>query len=114
MGFGAAATGFDGYCRRTGEVDVVKYLNNPLSAEVEKLTLDNLYSEFMFMNLRKKWGVNLQDFADRYEEDITAKTLNKMEKCLRDGLVVYNKDDNRLRLTAKGRNLGNLVFREFV
>lgn len=114
VGFGAAATGFDGYCRRRGETDVTKYLTNPLSAEVEELTQENLYGEFMFMNLRKKWGAKLQDFADRYGVDIREKTLAKMKKCLRDGLVVYNEEDNELRLTTKGRNLGNLVFQEFV
>lgn len=114
VGFGAASTGFDGYCRRTGVPDVEEYLANPLAAMVEQLTPDNLYGEFMFMNLRKKWGANLQDFADRYGEDIKQKTLMKMKKCLRDGLVVYNEEGNRLRLTAKGRNLGNLVFQEFV
>lgn len=113
LGFGAGATGFDGYARYKGIEDIKIFIENQKLIK-ENLTQNNLYSEFMFMNLRKKTGVCLKNFEERYGENITEKTLQKLQNCIKNRLVEYDEENQILFLTKKGRNLSNLVFRELV
>lgn len=114
IGLGAGATGFDGWTRYKGVENIGQYIRSPLAVEKEHLTCDNIYSEFMFMNLRKADGVRLKEYKERYGEDITDKTLTKINTCIEDGVVEYDDKKDVLRLTERGMSLGNLVFSKFV
>lgn len=114
LGFGCAATGFDGYRRRTGERDLQKYLQDPLQRDYENLTEDNIYSEFMFMNLRKTEGVELKKYEERYGTDIVSRTLAVIQPFTDKGLAQYNSQTTNLRLTERGMAVSNVVFRELV
>lgn len=114
LGFGTAATGFDGYQRRTGESNLEGYLHNPLQCSYEKLTEKNIYSEFMFMNLRKTEGVELKKFAERYGTDIVSQTLAVMQPFIDKGLAKYDEKTTNLRLTERGMAVSNVIFRELV
>ena len=114
LGFGTAATGFDGYQRRTGESNLEGYLHDPLQCSYEKLTEKNIYSEFMFMNLRKTEGVELKKFAERYGTDIVSQTLAVMQLFIDKGLAKYDEKTTNLRLTERGMAVSNVIFRELV
>lgn len=114
LGFGCAATGFDGYRRRMGESNLQKYLQDPLQCSYENLTEDNLYSEFMFMNLRKTEGVELKRFAERYGTDIVSRTLAVMQPFIDKGLAEYDEKTTNIRLTEWGMAVSNVIFRELV
>jgi len=119
LGFGAGATGFDGLRRRKGVGNIQEYLANSLSAETEVLTAKDIFSEYLFMNLRKKSGVSFSEFQRRYQgvlPDFDFKTqFAQVKQKLQDTkfaeLVKFHNDD-KVVLTDKGMALGNVVFLE--
>lgn len=119
LGFGAGATGFDGLSRRRGVESIEKYIEDPLSAEVEELSAEDIFSEYLFMNLRKREGVSLPEFRRRYQGVLKnfdfAGHFDKIRKKLQGaeyGELVRFKDDDRFSLTERGFALGNRVFLE--
>ncbi len=119
LGFGAGATGFDGLSRRKGVESIEKYIENPLEGEREELVAEDVFSEYLFMNLRKKDGVSLAEFWRRYQGvwadfDFGA-YFDKIRGKLRGvkyGDLVRFRDDDQFALTERGFALGNVVFLE--
>lgn len=119
LGFGAGATGFDGLRRCKGVENIEKYIANPLSAEVEEISTEDLFSEFLFMNLRKKNGACLKEFRQRYQgvlpdfdfETQFAQVRQKLQQKKLADLVRFT-DADKFVLTDKGMALGNVVFLE--
>lgn len=80
--------------------------------DIETLSLDEQYAEFMFMGLRMTAGIQKERFFQRFGkqiEDIYAKQIKKLKE---QGLLVEEK--GCLRLTAFGLDVSNQVFIEFL
>ena len=81
-------------------------------AETTDLTARDLQAETMFMGLRLNAGVSYAHFRDRCGVDLDAaygETLAELE-----ALELLERDQAGVRLTQRGRMLGNQVFERFV
>lgn len=106
LGLGPAAHSFDGRSRRWWNTRFVDTYNGELAtghlpvAESEELTPDQLQMEALFLGLRTKRGVNLEDFKRRFGRDL-AEEKGKILKTLgEEGLVEIR--DGFLRPTRAG------------
>lgn len=71
---GAGASSYVDHCRYVMTRKINDYIfninNGTLLQDVEKLSLNEEIDEYVMMNLRKKSGLNLDDFKQRYGVDI--------------------------------------------
>lgn len=125
LGFGAAACGFDGSCRRTAASGIQEYIAAAAKLQAENWQHSALYNievlsknmqleEFMFMGLRQACGVNLAQAEERFAVDVWQKFAQDLHPFIEKDLVVYDAQQQRLCLTERGMAVGNQVFEIFV
>lgn len=117
FGFGAGAHCYvEGY-RRSNFGPLKKYME-PLSENVlpimEKhlVTKNESIEEEMFLGLRKQNGVSLSKFLSKFNEDLCQLFKEELNKLQKQGLIEINRD--AVRLTKRGKLLGNEVFQSFL
>ena len=76
----------------------------------ESTTAAQTVLEACFLELRKRWGVSLEEFRGRYGYDLTR--ARKYPLFLEDGFLVRAGDT--LALTAKGFLLADTITRDLV
>jgi oxygen-independent coproporphyrinogen III oxidase len=81
-------------------------------AETVDLTDDDLFEETMMMGLRLTAGVSHAHFRDRCGHELSAVYGEVIRELVRLGLL--EADEVGIRLTARGRMLGNEVFVRFL
>ena len=114
FGFGVSAHSFDGQQRYANERDTAKYVEMMASqktAEVMREDID-LASEFVFLGLRLEDGIDLAAFRERFGFDLVEKYFGEIERLVDSGLLLSEND--RLRLSLKGKLYSNEVFAVFV
>jgi oxygen-independent coproporphyrinogen-3 oxidase len=117
LAFGAGAHGHV-YPRRWHDIlGVDQYIaacqaGEPPIAETLDLSPDDLAAETMMMGLRLNIGVSYAHFKDRCGVDLLDRYGPEIETLLRDGLI--EQDRVGIRLTPRGRALGNQVFLRFL
>jgi oxygen-independent coproporphyrinogen-3 oxidase len=92
-------------------IGAVRAGNRPLREEIA-LTARDLSAETMFMGLRLNSGVDREHFRQRCGVDLDAVYGPMLRALQEQGLIEQNL--THVRLTRKGRMLGNRVFSEFV
>jgi oxygen-independent coproporphyrinogen-3 oxidase len=86
----------------------------PATAEVRSLTAEDERGEFMMMGLRLvEEGVSDAEFTARFGANLAHFYAKEITRLQSQGLLEWV-DQSRLRLTKKGRLLGNRVFVEFI
>lgn len=117
LGLGPSAHGFNGSNRYYNIQDITLY-NKELSnynlpvEEIVELSKNELITERIIMGLRLKKGINKSSFKSRFGISLTelyGDTINKLEK---ENLI--HVDDEKITLTKKGLNLGNITLAEFL
>jgi oxygen-independent coproporphyrinogen-3 oxidase len=127
-GFGAGAHGFiEG--KRTENVGLIgEYItrmrqgnaNKPPASSAAKtvttLSIWDQMQELMMVGLRlTDAGVSVTRFGERYDVGMEQVFAKQVDRLLGEGLVeIVEKPEKCIRLTSKGRLLGNQVFVEFV
>lgn len=90
---------------------------SPASVDVQQLTMDEVMNETMMLGLRlTETGVSVREFEARYGLAYDDVYPRQIEDLIAKGLLertVYG-EDGHLRLTKRGRLLGNQVFMAFV
>ena len=81
-------------------------------AETTDLTDQDLRAETMFMGLRLNAGVGYAHFHDRCGADMREVYGGELDELV--GLELLERDELGVRLTERGRMLGNRVFERFV
>lgn len=81
-------------------------------AEIIELSAADLRAETMMMGLRLNTGVSYAHFQDRCGVDVLAVYRKEVAWLVEIGLIIQ--DDVGLRLTDRGRALGNQVFLQFL
>ncbi len=129
FGFGAGAHGFlDGfrtsntlspaaYIRQSSEsADRHPFPFTPATANFHPIDQQTEMGETMMMGLRlTREGVSRAGFRARFDQDIYEIFAFQIDKLMDWGLLEWaNSDQDILRLTPRGRLLGNRVFSEFV
>ncbi|MBS4742317.1 coproporphyrinogen III oxidase [Bacillus safensis] len=117
FGFGAGAHGYVDGIRNVNAGPVKHYLELidqtgfPYK-ETHQVTKEEQIEEEMFLGLRKIEGVKSADFQAKYGATPEALFSTVLEDLEEKGLIV--KDDKGIRLTRKGKLLGNEVFQAFL
>ncbi len=125
LGFGAGAHGFaDGiryrnvehpaeFIRLMGEGDECQFPLSPATAEYDTVSAEQEMAETMMMGLRlTAKGVSLDEFERRFGIPLMERYGNQVAELRAQGLLELK--NGRLRLTRRGRLLGNLVFMRFI
>ncbi len=115
-GVGAGASGYVDGVRYRNRGPIQHYLKgvaqgNP-RLEEEVLTKQEMMEEEFFLGLRKKEGVSISRFEEKFAENFSNRYGDIVEKLTRDGLVQVT--DGRLRMTKKGLFLGDTVAEKFM
>ncbi len=115
-GVGAGASGYIDGVRYRNRGPIQHYLKgvaqgNP-RLEEEVLTKQEMMEEEFFLGLRKKEGVSISRFEEKFAENFSNRYGDIVEKLTSDGLVQVT--DGRLRMTKKGLFLGDTVAEKFI
>ncbi|PEJ56413.1 coproporphyrinogen III oxidase [Bacillus sp. AFS002410] len=117
FGFGAGAHGYINGIRYSNAGPLKKYFQLidetgvPIVHE-HTVTQQEKMEEEMFLGLRKMQGVSERKFQEKFGSNFNEVFPNVIEKLNKDGLVEMNGEF--LRLTHKGKLLGNEVFQAFL
>jgi oxygen-independent coproporphyrinogen-3 oxidase len=115
--FGVSAAGYDGRSRWSNTRNIHEYLAKIESgqtavAERVELGASDLQSENLFLRLRLKDGVNLDEHRRRFGVNALERYHDEIERLREAGLIEL--DENRLKISRAGTVLANEVFTTFV
>ncbi|MCH7321047.1 radical SAM family heme chaperone HemW [Solibacillus sp. MA9] len=116
-GFGAGAHGYLRGVRYSNVAPIKKYIelvmegHRPLLQE-HSVTKDEKLEEQMFLGLRKSAGVTHGEFEQKFGQSMASVYGETIPKLQREGLL--ETDAQGVRLTRKGRFVGNEVFQRFL
>ncbi|WP_274309548.1 radical SAM family heme chaperone HemW [Solibacillus daqui] len=116
-GFGAGAHGYLQGVRYSNVAPIKKYIelvmegNRPLLHE-HSVTKAEKLEEQMFLGLRKAVGVTHGEFEQKFGQSMASVYGETIPKLQREGLL--ETDAQGVRLTRKGRFVGNEVFQRFL
>lgn len=109
LGIGPSAHSFDGKSRSWNIANNMLYLKSisedKLPHEVEILTQQDRYNEYVMTGLRTIWGVSLERIEKEFGKDYLNYLLNQADKFLIDGLLSIA--ENVMTTTAKGKFLAD-------
>lgn len=111
MAFGAGATRFNGTVRETNPSSLIHYMEGKAS-EKEILSPLVQQEELVFMSLRTKKGLSLDEFEERTGKKFLSVYRKAFDACCRKGWLELS--EGRVRLTPLGMKFGNLAFEEFI
>jgi oxygen-independent coproporphyrinogen-3 oxidase len=107
IGIGPSAHSYDGDSRSWNISNNALYLkaiqNGELPNEVEKLTLEDRYNEYIMTGLRTVWGVSLVRIEQEFGADYLNYLNQQSQKFIVDGLLSIT--NNILKPTLKGKFL---------
>lgn len=116
-GIGAGAHSYIGATRRANIGPINHYIKElqlgrlPIREEI-RLTKKEQMEEEMFLGLRKTEGVSVKKFNQKFHLDPFEYYQLEIEKLIQDGLLTA--DDSYIKLTNRGKMLGNIVFQQFI
>lgn len=112
-GFGLNASGFENNIRYKNTSIFNKYIENPLQKEEELiLTTKEQTENEIFLALRLKEGINIQELNNKYNINFIEKYKEIIEKYSKLNMLII--DDGRCRLTQEGTLLSNIIMSEFI
>src|SRR5262245_30429917 len=115
--FGVSAAGYDGQARWSNTRNIHEYLakiESGQTAEASRIELedDDRQSENLFLRLRLKEGVDLDEHLRRFGVNALERYRDEIERLREAGLVELG--ENRLKISRAGAVLANEVFAAFV
>lgn len=115
-GFGAGASGYLNGIRYRNHGPIRHYLKavaeGNTHVQEEVLSQREMMEEEIFLGLRKKEGISISRFEEKFETSFEALYGQVVAKLLADGLLQLEGD--RLRMTKKGLFLGDSVAEAFI
>ncbi len=127
LGVGAGAHGYaagqrtvnvltpQAYIRRLQRPQARPFPRTPATVQARRLTVEDEMAETMMMGLRlTEEGVHAATFADRFGRPLEEVYPTTIPRLVEQGLLAWDDHRERLRLTPRGRLLGNWVFRAFL
>jgi putative oxygen-independent coproporphyrinogen III oxidase len=116
-GFGAGAHGYMNGQRYSNIGPIKKYIdslkNNELPTfQTHEVTLNEKCEEQMFLGLRKNEGVSFEEFETKLGVSMKSQFGSVIDHLLQQGLLI--EDGKGVKLSQKGRFIGNEVFQQFL
>lgn len=112
LGMGVAAHSYLNKKRFSNVENINDYINGSVPIIQEEQDLDSEKREFMILGLRMLSGIKISDFKEKFVDNpifIFYKQINKLTKM---GLIEI--DNNIIKLTKKGLDFANIVWKEFI
>lgn len=113
LGLGVGAASLLGDTRYANTRDIQAYIRDPLAGRKEqRLTKKEAMEEFLFLGLRMLEGIGRAEFYSSFGVKLDEIYRGVIRKNCGDGLLTD--DGERIRLTKRGLDLSNYVFRQFL
>ncbi len=115
LGLGASAHSYDGYVRRYNPSsigDYMKKIKTGIAYEKESETILEKYNEFVMINLRTMWGININQVKLMFGNDICELLVKYSHKFINSGDLVRKQDT--ILLTEKGVLLSDYIIRDLM
>ncbi|MBP7344342.1 MAG: radical SAM family heme chaperone HemW [Clostridia bacterium] len=117
LGFGISAHSLFNETRYSNTDDIHHYISKLNKYEkpvvhCDKLTQDEIISEYIILKFRMNSGVDIANFKDEFGFDFEKRYEEKIEKLMISGLI--DKTSNTYSLTRLGMDVANKVFVEFI
>ncbi len=110
LGIGPSAHSFNGKQRSWNVANNAKYLraikSNVLPLEVEELSVNNRFNEYIMTGLRTIWGVDLHKVENDFGEFYLKELIVNAQQFITKGLLTIS-SDNKLITTEKGKFLAD-------
>ncbi|MCM1265882.1 MAG: radical SAM family heme chaperone HemW [Candidatus Gastranaerophilales bacterium] len=116
-GFGVSAHGYVGGIRYSNYSTLDKYMSEPTAHEYGQfLTEKEKLEEKIFLGLRLKKGINIQEINSEFEIDFEMKYQNVLEKYISSGHFIETKDGYALsdNKDNNGFLISNVILSEFI
>ncbi|WP_298368401.1 radical SAM family heme chaperone HemW [uncultured Lutibacter sp.] len=111
LGIGPSAHSFNGVERSWNISNNPKYIKSlnagELPLEIEKLSLNNKFNEYIMTGLRTIWGVNLNKIKSDFGTSYSEKLLKNIKPFLQKKLLDFNIETQTLTTTKKGKFLSD-------
>ncbi|WP_461788417.1 radical SAM family heme chaperone HemW [Pedobacter sp.] len=105
LGIGPSAHGFDGDNRFINIANNAKYMESlfagSLPEEVEFLTPEDRFNEYIMTSLRTMWGINLQEITSKFGSNFADQTKKQIEPFMAKGQLIH--DNGSIKLTHTGK-----------
>ena len=119
VGIGAAAHSYRDITRYSNTENIEEYIKNVKKENLERNRIiheiqkeDDTKKEFMLLGLRQIDGVQISEFKNKFGDNPIYLYRQELNKLVSEKLISI--DDDNIRLTNKGIDLANLVWKEFV
>lgn len=112
FGFGVAAHSYNNKIRYSNTNSIEEYIKGSNKIIHEKQTLEDMQKEYMLLGLRKIEGINIQKFKNKFAQNPIFIFKEQLSKLVDEELIIV--DGNEIKLTNKGLDLANIVWKEFV
>ena len=110
-GFGCSASGYLEGIRYTNQIDLEKYIQNPLAKISEqKLSEQEILEEAIFLGFRKIAGINIEEINQKFRIDFRS----KYRKILSKYQEFFVKTNNGYALNLNGILISNEILAEFI
>jgi len=105
LGLGPSAHSFDGKLRQWNVSNISKYISeiekNIIPAEIEKLTLNQKYNEYILTSLRTMWGTDLNFISKQFGNELEKHFNSNVKNHVSSGKVL--KKNVKYVLSDKGK-----------
>lgn len=116
LGIGASAHSFDGRIRRFNPASIHDYIRKIQSIgfayKEENETEWEKYNEYLMINLRTKWGVDLIKIGELFGDEYKTHIIIYSEKFIKNSEL--KKEGNVMSLTEKGVMIADYIIRELM
>lgn len=114
LGLGLGAASMVDNTRFSNTRDLQKYMTQFAYEEKECLDIQAQMEETMFLGLRCIKGISLNEFSERFGQDVMAIYGEVIDKYCRQGMMCMDIDKDRLYLTDQGRDVSNWILADFL
>lgn len=111
IGFGVAAASLYKDRRYAMHENLKRFIEGDFSYTEEKLSKEDVMSEFMFLGLRCISGISKDRFFELFNKPVEDVYAKEIEKLSNEGLLI---NGDRIRLTDRGLDLANYCMSFFV
>ncbi|MEG2488200.1 radical SAM family heme chaperone HemW [Anaerorhabdus sp.] len=112
VGLSIGASGKEEHCRYECTKNFEDYFKHNFIQEIIPLTQEDEMFEMIMMGLRLRWGLDLKQFEERFNQKFDDVYVNEKTSAINKGWLIEK--DNFLMCTDKGYEICNSVIEEFM
>jgi len=114
LGIGPSAHSFNGHTRQWNISNNSKYIESlhkaSLPAQIEELSLNDRYNEYIMTSLRTMWGTSLVKIEQDFGHDYHGSMIKNLQKFLKKELIII--ENETVKLSASGKLFADKIASE--